>query len=127
MSLSRRRRAPAGGSCEQPLHAKGDKARDPAPLSRFPISSRNYASNCFSFTSAGTINGLEAAGRLALDEWGFKAECGLVLGEAAEDGCRPLSACTHPPGRALKARPRNHSLIISVRSVQLTAGLEELY
>lgn len=89
MSLSRRRRAPAGGSCEQPLHAKGDKARDPAPLSRFPISSRNYASNCFSFTSAGTINGLEAAGRLALDEWASKPSADSCSGRRLKTGVTP--------------------------------------
>lgn len=42
------------------MHIKGDKALYPAMLSRFSISSCNYTSNCFSFTSFSTINGLEA-------------------------------------------------------------------
>lgn len=50
---------------KQPLCVKGDKTLGPAALSRLPISSCNYTANCFSFTSVGTMNGLEAEGRLA--------------------------------------------------------------
>lgn len=50
----------AGNFSKHWMHIKGDKALYPAMLSRFSISSCNYTSNCFSFTSFGTINGLKA-------------------------------------------------------------------
>jgi hypothetical protein len=75
---------------------KGDKALRPAMLSRFPISSRNYTSNCFSFTGSHTINGPEAEGRPARWWVASKLSVDLGLAEAAEEMCRHPSLHAHP-------------------------------
>lgn len=114
MSPSRRWRGSAGNSGEQPLHTKGDKAGDAATLSRLPVSSCNYTPSCFSFTSPGTINGLEAAGRLAPGEWASKPSADSCWGSPLKMRITPsLRAHARPPGTALTSRPRNHSLIVS--------------
>ena len=105
----------AGNCGEQSLHIKGDKALHPAMLSRLPISCCNYTSNCFSFTSFGTINGLEAEGRLAHWWAGFKAECRLTLRAGAvekelrKNRITPISACTRPV-----QEPLRHNLEITL-------------
>lgn len=84
----------AAQDSEKPLH--------PATLSRLPISSRNYTSNCFSFTVPGSINGPRQ--RAARQLSSFKAgDSGMRW--AVKSQAKPLALQVHPRQQSFKMSP----------------------
>lgn len=96
------RPARAAQDCEKPLH--------PATLSRLPISSCNYTSNCFSFTGPGSINGPRRRAGRQLSS--FKAgDSGMRW--AVKSQVKPPALQAHPRRQSFKMCPRNHFLLTS--------------